>query len=153
MDWRCHNGVNDISPFLLFEAIGDSEDIDADLATVGNEYHRDDDAGSCSSETCDVIFVDDDSRNVNNYFQDRHGDVDVTDENGFVYKNTTSLSSLSSSSVYLDGDNHQESKMVYKNGSSTSAVKDDDEDIEDENMKVMNEMEKNKLFWDSCLGY
>ncbi|OVA12549.1 hypothetical protein BVC80_8549g4 [Macleaya cordata] len=135
MDWRCNSRL-DVSPFLLLETTGDSEE-GVDPVIVGNKsvVVDNDDAESCNYETCDVIFVDD--YNVD-YDQDYYEDQDNSDyaegcdENRYPWK--TGLSELSSGSVCLGRDDDEESRVGIKGRD-----------------QEMNEIEKNKIFWETCL--
>jgi len=110
------------SSYLLIEASGDSE---ADWNPYTKGEHADDDAQSCiydSSEICNAS-------ELNGYDESWNIDDDVEDEkkDDVIHHGTS----------YCDDDDMQHQK---------SCVSDDS------GQELVDEMEKNRLFWEACLA-
>ncbi|GFZ13692.1 hypothetical protein Acr_23g0020770 [Actinidia rufa] len=132
--------VVDMSSFMLFEATGDSEaDSELNMADVkpydhmdvvaDDDDHDDDDSESCSCDLLDcgpIVELDefDDENLAHAHDEDHHvyGDDDDDDDEVMM------------SSMVKDGQ-HKKSK-----GCGDSA------------MELMSEMEKSRLFWETCLA-
>ncbi|XWS46739.1 hypothetical protein CRYUN_Cryun14cG0093900 [Craigia yunnanensis] len=133
-----NNKVIDVSSFLLFEATGDSEAGCFDPAMSVINHAEDDDAESCSCDTTsdflpgvrklnsleDKATVDDD-----HHEDEEDGEV-VEQKEVRVYKKCR--------------DDHQRINGVAKEKKSSAVSVD--------STKTMNEMEKNRLFWEACLA-
>ncbi|XP_042514682.1 uncharacterized protein LOC122089202 [Macadamia integrifolia] len=124
--WR---HVVDVSSFLLFEATGDSEDFGHDISDFDDA--ADYDAESCCSGPCGSMDEDNHDSNDNYYgFDDQE-----------YYTNQESEWSSAA-------EEEEEVMKEYKQEQSGATV--------DANgngkLLVLNEMEKNKLFWETCLA-
>ncbi|XP_019056021.1 PREDICTED: uncharacterized protein LOC104613517 [Nelumbo nucifera] len=119
-NWRL---VVDASSFFLVEATGDSEaDCDPIGTTAGNEFSTvdDDDAESCTSDSCSSEFI-----NGNTVHESFNGFGDDDDN--------------------ADGSDEDDGLSDISSGGAKS--RDEGQDGE-----LMNEMEKSKLFWETCLA-
>ncbi|XP_059628145.1 uncharacterized protein LOC132270934 [Cornus florida] len=131
MDWRIN--INDMSSFFLFEASGDSEGDsdhfgDSEFLAMCNgfSFARDDDEESCSCDASVVLCSDDEL------------DDDCEIEQDFSDSYMMRLSGATSE--YVPGDEGEESsfRVGVDEGRSSTVM-------------VMDEMERNRLFWETCL--
>ncbi|KAJ0052150.1 uncharacterized protein LOC116108858 [Pistacia vera] len=117
--------VFDVSSYFFFEATGDSEaDVVVDPNIVTAINHEDDDAESCSYILSGFPFVCD----VNNGFDAQAVHVDDEVEEGEEVHSYRTWSSQEQNGISGDKKSNDSSE------------------------KVMSEMEKNKLFWETCLA-
>ncbi|MBA0610999.1 hypothetical protein Godav_011720 [Gossypium davidsonii] len=143
----------DVSSFLLFEATGDSESgCSSDPAMVdishdddGDDDDDDDDAESCSCDTApDVVHG---VREIGGSLKNKFANVvegvddedDDDDDDGVVEQKEVQL--------YKKGcrdDERIKGVGVGKEKKSSSSAENSSE--------TMNEMEKNRLFWETCLA-
>ncbi|MBA0709324.1 hypothetical protein Golax_024362 [Gossypium laxum] len=143
----------DVSSFLLFEATGDSESgCSSDPAMVdishdddGDDDDDDDDAESCSCDTApDVVHG---VREIGGSLKNKFANVvegvddedDDDDDDGVVEQKEGQL--------YKKGcrdDERIKGVGVGKEKKSSSSAENSSE--------TMNEMEKNRLFWETCLA-
>ncbi|KAE8685208.1 RNA-binding protein-defense related 1 isoform 1 [Hibiscus syriacus] len=146
--------VVDVSSFLLFEATGDSESgchydpamVDINGEHDDDDHDYDDDAESCSCDTVsgslpgvrEIVSLE-------NKFMNVDGDVDVgddeDDDDGVVEQMEVQLYKKC-----CRDDQRVNGVFVAKENKPSSAVS-----VENSN-KTMNEMEKNRLFWEACLA-
>ncbi|XWS36230.1 hypothetical protein CRYUN_Cryun20dG0067500 [Craigia yunnanensis] len=132
------NKVVDISSFLLFEATGDSETGCFDPAMSVINHAEDDDAESCSCDTTSGFLPGvrelnslEDKANIGDDHHEDEEDGEVVEQKEVrVYKKRR-----------VD---HQRNNGVAKE-KKLSAISVD-------STKTMNEMEKNRLFWEACLA-
>ncbi|KAK8532558.1 hypothetical protein V6N13_131878 [Hibiscus sabdariffa] len=147
--------VVDVSSFLLFEATGDSEsgcNSDPAIADINGQHYNDDDyhdydddAESCSCDTVsgylpgvrEIVSLENKSVNVGGDFDD--GDDD--DDDGVVEQREVQLYEKC-----CRDDQRVNGAFVAKEKNPSSAVS-----LENSN-ETMNEMEKNRLFWEACLA-
>ena len=133
----------DVSSFLLFEASGDSEQLESDPG-YGIDLDKDDDAESCSCEfsenVCPVDDDDDDddddeeldcldSRCYDDYYHDHEDEEDGNDQ------------ALTSKPMGL-----QRLGFGSMSGTRKSGV------CVDSSKGASSEMEKSRLFWEACLA-
>ncbi|XP_044492755.1 uncharacterized protein LOC123216402 [Mangifera indica] len=117
--------VFDVSSYVFFEATGDSEaDVVVDPNIVTAVKHKDDDAESCSHNLSGFPFVCD----VNNGLDAQAVHVDDEVEEG---------EEVQSYRTWPGEEQNRPPGDKKKNDSSEN---------------VMSEMEKNKLFWETCLA-
>lgn len=125
MEERLQRNVADgASPFLLFEATGDSEVDGRDPQHEGVPMEVDD-AESCSYDSSDWIDADD----VGGEYEDATawlGDCHEEDEDEFEDEQDSHV---------------QLPKVEYKSCVSVESTS-----------ELMNEMERSKLFWEACLA-
>ncbi|GMI76062.1 hypothetical protein like AT3G62990 [Hibiscus trionum] len=149
--------VVDVSSFLLFEATGDSEsgcNSDPAIADTNGEHHDgngdcgyDDDAESCSCDTVSGSLPGvRETVSLENKFVNVGGDVDVDDDgdddDGVVEQREAQLYKK----CCRDDQRVNGAFVVAKENKPSSAVS-----VENSN-ESMNEMEKNRLFWEACLA-
>ncbi|KAE8676463.1 RNA-binding protein-defense related 1 isoform 1 [Hibiscus syriacus] len=136
--------VVDVSSFLLFEATGDSESVcnfDAAMADI-NGGEDDDDAESCSSDT--VLPGVRHTGSLENKFAYIGGDIDDEDDeddDGVVEQREVQLYKKC-----CRDDQRINGVFVAKEKKPSSAVP-----IDNSN-ETMDEMGKNRLFWEACLA-
>ncbi|XP_044504036.1 uncharacterized protein LOC123224446 [Mangifera indica] len=117
--------VFDVSSYIFVEATGDSEaDVVVDPNTTTTVYHKNDDAESCNHNFSGFPFV----SYIHNGFQVQAVHVDDEVEEGEEVHSYKTWSNQGQNS--LPGD--KKSK--------------------DSSEKGMSEIEKNKLFWETCLA-
>ncbi|XVF32677.1 hypothetical protein REPUB_Repub17cG0103300 [Reevesia pubescens] len=135
------NKVVDVSSFLIFEATGDSETgfFDPAMSVINHAENDNDDAESCSCDTTSDFLPG--VREVNSSLEDKENDGDDDyEEDGEV---------VEQKEVHLykkcRDDNRQRINGggVAKENKKSSAVSVD---------STLNEMEKNRLFWEACLA-
>lgn len=121
--------TGDVTFYMLLEATGDSEaDCDSNKGEYANEIYTadDDDAESCSydneSETCDAAEL--------NGYDDESLNADEDDQK---------KDGVNCGTSYCEDDEMQEEHLK-------SCVSDDS------SQELMDEMEKNRLFWEACLA-
>ncbi|KAK8639551.1 hypothetical protein V6N13_137926 [Hibiscus sabdariffa] len=143
--------VVDVSSFLLFEATGDSEsgcNSDPAIAAINDDYHDyADDAESCSCDTVSgylpglrkIVSLENKSVNVGGNFD---ADDDADDDDGVVEQREVQLYEK----CCRDDQRVNNGAFVAKENNPSSAVS-----VENSN-ETMNEMEKNRLFWEACLA-
>ncbi|XLS48941.1 hypothetical protein HN51_023299 [Arachis hypogaea] len=143
MDVKGNNVTPDFSSYILFEASGDSEEADfnhnkmvCEISTVGSyvhhgheDYDDDDDALSCSYDRSDY---DDDACNVAEVNWD---DDDDDDDDGEKKDDVFGTS-------YCD----EEDEVLQEQHPTRSFVS------FASNQESLDEMEKNRLFWEACLA-
>ncbi|MBA0736847.1 hypothetical protein Gogos_010337 [Gossypium gossypioides] len=138
----------DVSSFLLFEATGDSESgcsSDPAMVDISHDDDGDDDAESCSCDTApDVVHG---VREIGGSLKNKFANVvegvddedDDDDDDGVVEQKEVQL--------YKKGcrdDERIKGVGVGKEKKSSSSAENSSE--------TMNEMEKNRLFWETCLA-
>ncbi|CAL5357561.1 unnamed protein product [Camellia sinensis] len=132
--------VVDVSSFMLLEATGDSEvdsELNMDVAADHDADDDDDDAQSCSCDLLDYCGPEFDYDHLGNaHDQDLHFDDD--DDEGEVIDQD-----------WTDDDNDDDDQVGL---SSTAKAGLHKKSSVDSNMELMNEMEKNRLFWEACLA-
>ncbi|KAH1107192.1 hypothetical protein J1N35_010960 [Gossypium stocksii] len=148
---RRRSKVVDVSSFLLFEATGDSESgCSSDPAMVDishdDDGDDDDDAESCSCDTApDVVHG---VREVGGSLKNKFANVvegaddeddDDDDDDGVVEQKEVQLYKKS-----CRDDERIKGVGVGKEKKSSSSAENSSE--------TMNEMEKNRLFWETCLA-
>ncbi|OIV91304.1 hypothetical protein TanjilG_01835 [Lupinus angustifolius] len=136
-------GHADFSSYILFEASGDSE-ADCDPMMNGNlyEHHRvddqdcDDDDGddalSCSYDESDTSNSDE---LINMYDDDESCDDEYGDEKK---ENEELVDGVYGASYCEDDEMQEENQKIYVSSNS--------------NQEFVDEMEKNRLFWEACLA-
>ncbi|XVF21873.1 hypothetical protein REPUB_Repub12eG0127000 [Reevesia pubescens] len=143
--------IVDVSSFLLFEATGDSEAGYFDPAMsdfinhADNNDDDDDDAESCSCDTTTSDFLLPGVGNQLNYGLEDKANVDGDDhhedeEDGEVVEQQKEIHLYEKCR-----DDQRINGGVANEKKSSSAVSVD-------STKTMNEMEKNRLFWEACLA-
>ncbi|XVF80543.1 hypothetical protein PTKIN_Ptkin15bG0082100 [Pterospermum kingtungense] len=129
MDVR--NKVVDVSSFFLFEATGDSEAgyFDPAMSVINHAIAQDDaESSSCDTTTSNILP---DVREVDNSLEvDNDDDHHEDEEKGDQVVDQKEV------------DRH-EPGVPKQNKSSSVSV---------DSTQSMNEMEKNKLFWEACLA-
>lgn len=140
--------VVDVSSFMLLEATGDSE-VDSELnmdvaADHGADDDDDDDAQSCSCDLLDYCGPEFDYDHLGHaHDQDLHFDhddhFDDDEDEGEVIDQD-----------WTHDDNDDDDDQVGL--SSTAKAGLHKKSSVDSNMELMNEMEKNRLFWEACLA-
>ncbi|CAK9175883.1 unnamed protein product [Ilex paraguariensis] len=144
--------VFDVCPFLLFEVTGDSE-VDSDLNMVGTIIEEDrvevaeDDAESCSCELDDDVRLnefDDSDHNRehdhgNDHLHENDKEAAEKEEGEVINQDWTGdkgvLSSTNSISKFV---------MARKRKKSEVCV--------DKTLEVMNQRDRDRLFWETCLA-
>ncbi|OMO77823.1 hypothetical protein CCACVL1_14784 [Corchorus capsularis] len=148
MKKKNNNKVVDVSSFFLFEAIGDSEagcNFDPAIAVSDEDGDDDDDddAESCSCDTSDYYNLRAPVRNQVNGLEEIRADVDDQEEyeeDGEVVDQKMEVHHL-----FEKCRNNQRVNGVVAKNQQKSVVSVD-------SSKPMNEMEKSRLFWESCLA-
>ncbi|WRX09575.1 hypothetical protein QQP08_002062 [Theobroma cacao] len=139
MDIKNHKVV-DVSSFFLFEATGDSEAgcFDPAMAVINHAEDDDDDdddhddAESCSCDTSDFVP----SVRGLNCLEDKANVDDEDEEDGEVVEQQKEVH------VCEKWSNDQRIGVAKEQKSAGSV----------DSTKSLNEMEKNRLFWETCLA-
>ncbi|XWS76483.1 hypothetical protein CRYUN_Cryun01aG0180200 [Craigia yunnanensis] len=130
--------VVDVSSFFLFEATGDSEAGCFDPAMSVINHAEDDDAESCSCDTTsdflpgvrELNSLEEKLANVDDYNEDEEDGEVVEQKEVHLYKKCRD-------DKRINGVVAKEKKLSAVSVDST---------------ETMNEMEKNRLFWEACLA-
>ncbi|KAF3436372.1 hypothetical protein FNV43_RR23464 [Rhamnella rubrinervis] len=131
----------DVSSFMLFEATGDSDEAGDSDPTVADHYDHD----HCDNNISDVAMDLDDAESCSWDLTDHSLVIDDHDLNGGDV--------LVEEYVY-DDDEEEEVDPVYQKwgGASVDRYKSCASVDSTEEFELLNEVEKNRVFWETCLA-
>lgn len=158
MDWKNLHGYIEVSPFMLFESTGDSEE-DSDLNNSslddGNiqvtNYDEVDDAQSCCSDPSEICNAHDNDQ-FQGYSYSKKTDrkrVHVSDYNNCNYRHHNEYDE----DELDDDDGAVDQECSSRNvGFLFSRAPKKCKVYIDSEMEPVKKEEKDKLFWDTCLA-